>query len=167
MAGGDRGGEDHRDRSQAGRGGPPPSVLQMALEYYRRGWSIIPIASATKKPPKGFRWSKYQKTRPTEDELREWFADRDDLGLAVIFGDVSGGLVCRDFDTMAGYERWAAIVWHAERLRCAIPVRALPVHPTEQFACPTFFAWRAYPCAPWESAPKSRECIPCSFDLFA
>jgi hypothetical protein len=82
------------------------SMLAAALEYRRRGWLIIPIAVGTKKPPKGFRWKRYQKRLPTEGELREWFADRDDLGLAVIFGEVSGGLVCRDFDDNQSYRRW-------------------------------------------------------------
>jgi hypothetical protein len=80
----------------------------MALEYRRHGWSIIPIAAGTKKPPKRFRWKRFQKRLPTEEEVREWFSHRDDLGLAVIFGEVSGGLVCRDFDEMQAYERWAA-----------------------------------------------------------
>jgi hypothetical protein len=89
-------------------GSPAASILESALAYCRRGWSIIPIAAGTKKPPKNFRWKKYQKNRPTEAELLSWFADRDDLGLAVIFGRVSGRLTCRDFDTMAGYDRWKA-----------------------------------------------------------
>ena len=79
----------------------------MALEYHRRGWSIVPIRAGTKKPPKGFRWRQYQKRRPTEDDLRFWFADRDDLGLAVILGEISGGLVCRDFDDLQSYRRWS------------------------------------------------------------
>ncbi|MHC4179893.1 MAG: bifunctional DNA primase/polymerase [Planctomycetota bacterium] len=83
-----------------------PSLLEIALEYHRRGWSIISIKAGTKKPPKGFRWSKYRKRQPTEEELRDWFAYRDDLGLAVILGEVSGGLVCRDFDDLESYQRW-------------------------------------------------------------
>ncbi len=35
------------------------------------------------------------------------FARPDVTGLAVILGGVSGGLVCRDYDDMAGYELWA------------------------------------------------------------
>ncbi|NLE37138.1 MAG: bifunctional DNA primase/polymerase [Pirellulaceae bacterium] len=85
-----------------------PLVLEAALEYYRRGWAIIPIAKGTKKPPKGWPWKPYQTRKPTEDELRDWFYLRDDLCLAVILGPVSGGLVCRDFDDMAAYEAWAA-----------------------------------------------------------
>jgi hypothetical protein len=91
---------DDRDESPGG------AILAAALEYRRRGWSIIPIAVGTKKPPKGIRWKQYQTRLPKEEELRWWFADRDDLGLAVIFGAVSGGLVCRDFDEVAGYRRW-------------------------------------------------------------
>jgi hypothetical protein len=84
-------------------GGP---ILAAALAYRRRGWSIIPIAAGTKVPPKRFSWKQYQARQPTERELRDWFADRDDLGLAVLFGEASGGLVCRDFDDVKGYERW-------------------------------------------------------------
>lgn len=81
-------------------------VLAAGLAYLRRGLSVIPITAGTKKPPKAFRWKQFQKRLPTENELRDWFADRDDLGLAVIFGEVSGGLVCRDFDDLVSYRRW-------------------------------------------------------------
>ena len=97
--------QEHRTPDRDGEQAGP--ILAAALEYHRRGWSIIPIAAGTKKPPKGFRWKRFQKRRPTEQELHDWFEGRDDLGLAVIFGEVSGGLVCRDFDTMASYHRWS------------------------------------------------------------
>lgn len=93
--------DDHRAVFEAG--GP---FLAAALEYRRRGWSIIPIAAGTKKPPKEFRWKQYQKKLPTEEELRTWFAGRDDLGVAVILGKASGGLACRDFDDIESYRRW-------------------------------------------------------------
>ena len=83
-----------------------PSMLDIAIEYAGRGWSIIPIAQGTKKPPKYTRWRPCQTERPTEDKLREWFESRHDLGLAVILGKVSGGLVCRDFDDKPSYRRW-------------------------------------------------------------
>ena len=84
----------------------PPSILDCALEYQQRGWAVIPIAAGAKKPPKKFQWRQFQKRQPTEHEIREWFADRDDLGIAVILGKVSGGLVCRDFDSKESYTRW-------------------------------------------------------------
>jgi hypothetical protein len=89
-------------------GGPKHgAVLQAALRYAGLGWSIIPIAAGTKKPPKRFRWKRFQRRRASEEDLREWFDGRDDLGVAVILGEVSGGLVCRDFDDLLAYRRWS------------------------------------------------------------
>ena len=39
--------------------------------------------------------------------IHRWFGIADGRGIAVICGDVSGGLVCRDFDTMAAFKAWA------------------------------------------------------------
>ena len=87
------------------------TFLDAALEYARRGWSIIPIrhkpGTSGKQP--AVSWRTYQTRPPTESELRRWFGDgRLPDGLAVILGEVSAGLVCRDFDTVDGYQRWAA-----------------------------------------------------------
>ena len=106
MAGGDRGNQDHGDRRHVGRG-PSRSILEMALEYHRRGWSIIPIRTGSKKPACRS-WKPYQKTRSDESKVRKWFANDNGRGVAVVLGNVSGGMVCRDFDTMEGYDRWAA-----------------------------------------------------------
>lgn len=83
------------------------SLLEIALEYHRRGWSIIPIKTGTKKPACRS-WKRYQSEQPTVATLRRWFASGKDHGLAVILGEVSGSLVCRDFDVMEAYDRWAA-----------------------------------------------------------
>ena len=95
----------HRNSSDAlGQAG---SILPDALGYHARGWSIIPIRTGTKKPACQ-KWKNYQTERPDEARLKSWFANRRDIGMAVIFGDVSGGLVCRDFDTMESYHQWSA-----------------------------------------------------------
>jgi hypothetical protein len=107
------------DPTPENEGQQGPTVLEAALGYRRRGWSIIPIEPGEKKPmrtggthpsgePKRLRWEPYQSKRPDEQKLGEWFGNGKNYGLAVILGDVSGGLVCRDFDTMEGYEQWAA-----------------------------------------------------------
>jgi len=82
------------------------SLLACALEYLRWQWCVIPIAIDTKQVPKNVAWRQFQTRLPTEQELRDWFADRGDRGLAVIGGSVSGGLVCRDFDAPCEYEAW-------------------------------------------------------------
>ncbi len=81
------------------------SLLQVVLEYHRRGWSIIPIRPGTKKA--ACKWEQFQSVQPSEATLKKWFAENPAYGLAVILGAASGGLVCRDFDTMEAYERWA------------------------------------------------------------
>jgi len=79
-------------------------VLNAALSYYRRGWSIIPIPYQTKAAV--IHWKGYQKSRPAENKIRKWFSGKP-VNIAVILGDVSGGLVCRDFDKAETYQQWA------------------------------------------------------------
>lgn len=81
------------------------------LDHARRyngnyGWSIIPIRPGTKAA--ACAWTEFQQTRPTDEQLAGWFGNGRSCGLAVIFGDVSDGLICRDFDTLEGYQQWAA-----------------------------------------------------------
>ena len=81
------------------------TVLDYALAYYSRGWSIIPIPIGKKAAR--IKWGKYQKSRPDESQLRNWFANGN-RNIAVVLGEVSGGLACRDFDTAEEYEEWVA-----------------------------------------------------------
>jgi len=94
---------NHTRQSEPGEG---LSLLQTVLAYHRRGWSIIPIKLGTKKPA-CYTWKRYQTERPNQAQLRRWFGRKKLYGLAVVCGEASGGLVCRDFDTMEGYPRWA------------------------------------------------------------
>ncbi|HUT91382.1 MAG TPA: bifunctional DNA primase/polymerase [Thermoguttaceae bacterium] len=87
---------------QSGQG---HSLLEIARAYQRHGWSIIPIKAGTKRAACRS-WKPYQQARPDDAKLKQWFSTTNGLGLAVICGEVSGDLVCRDFDTMEGYERW-------------------------------------------------------------
>ena len=79
------------------------TILDAALDYRRRGCCVIPLG-ANKKP--AVRWKRYQTHRPDDALIRKWF-NSPRPGVAVIFGEVSGGLASRDFDEMAVYERWA------------------------------------------------------------
>lgn len=77
-----------------------------ALEYFARGWAVIPIRCRTK--VSDCRWSWWQSNRPCEATVRKWFRKSGQRNIATILGPVSGGLICRDFDKREAYEAWAA-----------------------------------------------------------
>lgn len=79
---------------------------EVVMRYVELGWSLIPVKRGTKKPTRN--WKPYHKAPATEGILRGWFGKPSGRGIAVILGNVSGGVVCRDFDNMAAYESWAA-----------------------------------------------------------
>jgi len=81
-------------------------TLSVALDYLRRGWSIIPIKTGTKKPSLKT-WKQYQSTRPTEAQVRKWFV-KGQHGIGIICGAVSGSLTVIDFDEAELYQRWKA-----------------------------------------------------------
>lgn len=73
------------------------AVLDAALKYLKRGWSVIPIAPRDKKPLPGFGWKEFQTRFPTELEVRAWFTDHPDANIAIVTGEISG-LVVIDCD---------------------------------------------------------------------
>jgi hypothetical protein len=81
------------------------TLFDEAMGYHRLGWSLIPLKMARKRP--AVRWKRYQSARADEGQLRKWFCDDKHNGIAVVFGEVSGGLASRDFDDMDAYAQWA------------------------------------------------------------
>ena len=81
-----------------------PDVLTEALRLQRIGISVIPIGS--NKRPAVPCWKPYQSRPADERQVHDWFASRDDLGLAIILGPVSGNLFARDFDIAGAYSAW-------------------------------------------------------------
>lgn len=79
-------------------------VLSWARRYLRAGWSIIPLKPNSKEPAIP-RWKPFQARPPDESEVRDWLAEGE-RGIAVVLGDVSGGLAVRDFDAVGAYEHW-------------------------------------------------------------
>jgi hypothetical protein len=87
--------------------GRDTDIQSEALRYLELGWSVIPIQPGTKKPPKGFRWKPYRTQHADRGMVESWFFNGRHYP-AVVFGAISGGLACRDFDKAGVYERWAA-----------------------------------------------------------
>jgi hypothetical protein len=69
------------------------------------GFSLIP-AKQNKKPAVKS-WTPFKSNPPTDAQIKGWFNSPNVTGLALIAGEVSGGLAIRDFDTKSSYERWA------------------------------------------------------------
>src|SRR4051794_23090508 len=48
-----------------------PAAIEVALGYYRRGFSIVPQLPGAKHPC--VKWKPYQDRQPSPDELEKWF----------------------------------------------------------------------------------------------
>ncbi|MEK7848503.1 MAG: bifunctional DNA primase/polymerase [Chloroflexota bacterium] len=76
----------------------PSAPLEAALDYLRRGWSVLPVGG-DKRPL--LRWAEFQQRRPSETEVRGWFAHWPDAGVGIVTGKVSG-LAVLDVDPRNG-----------------------------------------------------------------
>jgi len=62
--------------------------LKKALEYEKRGWSVVQL-KAKSKIPRG-EWKHLQRRRATEDEIRRWWAEYPNGNVGIICGNISG-----------------------------------------------------------------------------
>jgi hypothetical protein len=96
---------------------PSTSVLETARKLVAAGISVIPIRCDGSKAPAGkllpldeddtskTTWKPYQERLPTDKELAYWFA-RENVGLAIVAGEVSGNLEILDLDSPAIVKPW-------------------------------------------------------------
>lgn len=77
------------------------STHYLAKQYLDLGLCIIPVRHKTKMP--AVDWKEFQTERPTTHQIDTWFRNRA-VGMGVVCGDVSGGLVCLDFDDRQAYD---------------------------------------------------------------
>ena len=86
--------------------------LGAALAYLGAGLSVIPIRRDGSKAPDCSAWKDYQRDAAGEELIREWFAGERPPGVAIIGGEVSGGLECLDFDVDAAtvFPVWCELV---------------------------------------------------------
>ena len=64
-------------------------ILNAALEYLDRGFSVIPVKQADKRPCL-MTWKEYQTRQPTVDEVKKWWRIWPDANVAIITGTISG-----------------------------------------------------------------------------
>jgi hypothetical protein len=92
-----------------------------ALEFHKAGLNVIPVITDEKRPPRSFRWRRWQKDRQTGRDLDRFRSRYPDYGTAVILGG-PGGLVDLDVDGEDGEMHLSDI--------------CLPVPETAEFASP-------------------------------
>lgn len=103
----------------------PDEVFAAATRYVGAGLSVIPIApDGSKSPAWGLlpkickpdgkvkhAWKPFQSRRATSAEIESWYTGWGPLcGIAVIGGEISGGLEMIDFDTADLVEPWRELV---------------------------------------------------------
>ena len=73
------------------------STHQAAQEFIAAAYSILPIRTDGTKRPAG-EWGIYRKRHATPEELRQWYASNQSLGIGVVCGSISGNLEVVDVD---------------------------------------------------------------------
>ena len=67
-------------------------LLDAAIGYQRRGWSVIPLQPRGKKPLLSS-WKEFQVSAATPEEIREWWTVHPNANVGVVTGSVSRLLV--------------------------------------------------------------------------
>jgi archaellum biogenesis ATPase FlaH len=62
--------------------------IEYAKAYVSRGFSVIPLKPADKKP--AIEWLQYQHRRATEEELEQWFGNGSQNNIGIVTGKISG-----------------------------------------------------------------------------
>ncbi|MEM2168132.1 MAG: bifunctional DNA primase/polymerase [Candidatus Nezhaarchaeales archaeon] len=76
-------------------------ALKDFLDFYlEQGLSVIPAAPLSKRPL--LKWKQYAERRPSDSEVYLWFSTPG-LNVAVVTGEVSGGLIIVDFEREEDY----------------------------------------------------------------
>ena len=73
-----------------------PNFLEIALKYYDMGFSVIPIV-AGKKDPSYVKWTTYQTTKASKEEIIEWWTKWPKANIAIVTGKLSN-LFVADLD---------------------------------------------------------------------
>ncbi|MGC9602247.1 MAG: bifunctional DNA primase/polymerase [Minisyncoccia bacterium] len=77
--------QDGERTSEAG------SMLHAALEYLQLGYPVFPVQSGSKMPL--IKWGEFQKRKPTEQEVRQWWVRWPDASIGFATGAISGIVV--------------------------------------------------------------------------
>ena len=102
------------------------SMLEAALRYEARGWSVIPIEPRGKRPRLAS-WKPYQERRATAAEIREWWRECPNANVGIVTGAVSG-LVVVDSDGPAGIDSLSRLPGLGKKTPTAITGKGMHVY---------------------------------------
>lgn len=79
-----------------------PPLLDTALKLHDNGCCIVPTMTDGTKRPAG-NWKTYTTTRPTRQQIKDWFTGDNYDGLGIICGTISGGLEMFEIEGRAAH----------------------------------------------------------------
>ena len=82
------------------------AILAAAQQSYGAGLCVLPVAEDGTKRPDCSSWEQYKRSRPSRDQMRDWFSLHTRSGLGVVCGQISGGLECFEFDDRVVYDQF-------------------------------------------------------------
>ncbi len=74
---------------------PQPAKIDTAQRYLARGWSVLPLGARDKRPL--VIWEPLQTSRPSAEQVSDWFSRWPDANIGVVTGEISN-LVVLDID---------------------------------------------------------------------
>jgi hypothetical protein len=90
-------------------------LLAAALDYSKRGFSVIPVKHGDKRPL--IAWQEFQKRRAEEKEITSWWSSYPDANIGIVTGEISNLFVI-DIDTEEGQTNIDAIL--SDSVECPI-----------------------------------------------
>lgn len=74
--------------------------IELALQYRRKCWSVIPLKENAKQPK--IIWEEFQHRLASEEEIREWWTQWPNANIGIVTGGISGNLCGLDVDPRNG-----------------------------------------------------------------
>lgn len=79
------------------------TLLSAAKNYWQQGFSLIPC-HVDKRPR--IAWQQYSQARPTEEQIHNWFSDKQSQSIGLLLGEVSENIVAIDLDGIAAIQHF-------------------------------------------------------------